>query len=113
MISVTIDSPNLDIGALLIDRITDQLFAGPDTMAINSCAAEASFMAHLWAGRRIMVDMLVDIGAENRWSIEWKPAGSLVIRSAQLAGSAASASPPKKLGLASPRQAEDPLILPG
>jgi len=66
-------------GAVLIDRITDELFAGPDTLAINSCAAEGSFMAYLWAGRRTMVDMLVDIGPENRLSIEWKPAGSLVI----------------------------------
>ena len=49
-------------GALLIDRITEELFAGPDIMAINSCAAEESFMAQLWAGRRAMVDMLVDIG---------------------------------------------------
>ena len=50
-------------GALLIDKITDELFAGPDVLAINSCAAEASFMAQLWAGRRTMVDMLVDVGA--------------------------------------------------
>ena len=49
-------------GALLIDRITEELFAGPDILAINSCAAEASFMAQLWAGRRAMVDMLVDVG---------------------------------------------------
>ena len=49
-------------GALLIDKITDELFAGPDIMEINSCAAEASFMGQLWAGRRAMVDMLLDIG---------------------------------------------------
>ena len=49
-------------GILLIDRITDELFAGPDIVAINSCAAEDSFMAQLWAGRRIMVDILVDVG---------------------------------------------------
>jgi hypothetical protein len=53
-------------GALLIDRITDELFAGPDIMAINSCAAEASFMAQLWAGRRTMVDMLVGLGPQSR-----------------------------------------------
>jgi CelD/BcsL family acetyltransferase involved in cellulose biosynthesis len=52
-------------GALLIDKITDELFAGPDVLAINSCAAEASFMAQLWAGRRTMVDMLVDVGARK------------------------------------------------
>lgn len=49
-------------GALLIDRVTEELFAGPDIFAINSCAAETSFMAQLWAGRRAMVDMLVDVG---------------------------------------------------
>jgi len=49
-------------GALLIDRITEELFAGPDILAINSCAAESSFMGQLWAGRRAMVDMLLDIG---------------------------------------------------
>jgi CelD/BcsL family acetyltransferase involved in cellulose biosynthesis len=48
-------------GTLLIDRITDELFAGPDILAINSCAAEESFMAQLWAGRRSMVDMLVHV----------------------------------------------------
>jgi CelD/BcsL family acetyltransferase involved in cellulose biosynthesis len=57
-------------GALLIDRITEELFAETDILAINSCAAEASFMAQLWAGRRTMVDMLVDVG----------PAISLVYR---------------------------------
>ena len=47
-------------GALLVDRITEELFAGPDIVAINSCAAEASFMGQLWAGRRAMVDMLLE-----------------------------------------------------
>jgi CelD/BcsL family acetyltransferase involved in cellulose biosynthesis len=49
-------------GTLLVDRITEELFAGPDIQAINSCAAEDSFMGQLWAGRRAMVDMLIDIG---------------------------------------------------
>jgi hypothetical protein len=49
-------------GTLLVDRITEELFAGPDIEAINSCAAEDSFMGQLWAGRRDMVDMLIDIG---------------------------------------------------
>ena len=30
-------------GALLVDRITDQLFAGSGVQALNSCAVEASF----------------------------------------------------------------------
>ena len=49
-------------GALLIDKITDELFSGSDVQAINSCAIESSFMGQLWAGRRAMVDMLLDIG---------------------------------------------------
>jgi CelD/BcsL family acetyltransferase involved in cellulose biosynthesis len=52
-------------GALLIDKITEELFAGSQIQAINSCAAEASFMAQLWAGRRTMVDMLVEVGPEK------------------------------------------------
>lgn len=49
-------------GTLLIDKMTEELFAGSGIRAINSCAAEASFMAQLWAGRRTMVDLLVDLG---------------------------------------------------
>ena len=49
-------------GALLIDRITDELFTASGIKAINSCAVESSFMGQLWAGRRSMVDMLIDIG---------------------------------------------------
>jgi hypothetical protein len=52
-------------GALLVDRITEQLLAGPGITAINSCAVEASFMGQLWSGRRAMADMLVDIGGEK------------------------------------------------
>jgi CelD/BcsL family acetyltransferase involved in cellulose biosynthesis len=49
-------------GALLIDRITDELFTASGIQAINSCAVESSFMGQLWVGRRSMVDMLIDIG---------------------------------------------------
>lgn len=49
-------------GALLVDKVTEQLLAGAGIEAINSCAAESSFMGQLWAGRRAMADMLVDIG---------------------------------------------------
>ena len=49
-------------GTLLVDRIAEQLLAGPDIQAINSCADENSFMGQLWTGRRNMVDMLFDIG---------------------------------------------------
>ena len=49
-------------GALLIDRVTEELFASSEIFAINSCSVEAGFMSHLWAGRRRMVDLLVNIG---------------------------------------------------
>jgi hypothetical protein len=94
-------------GALLIDKITDELFAGPDILAINSCAAEASFMAQLWAGRRNMVDMLVDIGPKKSLVYRMEATRQLGyqrLRSLRdrLRGWL-SAPPPKKLGMASPR----------
>jgi Acetyltransferase (GNAT) domain len=49
-------------GTLLVDKITEELLSAPDIQAINSCAAEASFMGQLWAGRRKMVYMLFDLG---------------------------------------------------
>lgn len=52
-------------GALLIDKVTVELFAVPGIDTIDSCSPEDSFMAQLWAGRRTMVDLLVDVG-ENR-----------------------------------------------
>jgi CelD/BcsL family acetyltransferase involved in cellulose biosynthesis len=49
-------------GALLIDRITDDLFSSAEIAAIDSCSYEGSFMAQLWAGRRKMADLLIDVG---------------------------------------------------
>ncbi len=49
-------------GMLLVDKITEQLFADPDIEAIDSCSYEDGFMAKLWTGRRKMVEMLVHIG---------------------------------------------------
>jgi CelD/BcsL family acetyltransferase involved in cellulose biosynthesis len=49
-------------GALLIDRITDDLFSSAGITAIDSCSYEGSFMAQLWAGRRKMADLLIDVG---------------------------------------------------
>jgi len=49
-------------GALLVDKITDELLASAEIHSVNSCAAESSFMGQLWAGRRAMADMLIDIG---------------------------------------------------
>jgi CelD/BcsL family acetyltransferase involved in cellulose biosynthesis len=49
-------------GALVIDKVTEELFATPGIDAIDSCSAEGSFMAQLWTGRRKMVDLLIDVG---------------------------------------------------
>jgi Acetyltransferase (GNAT) domain len=49
-------------GALLIDKITEEIFAAPGIDAIDSCSAEGSFMAQLWTARRKMVDLLIDVG---------------------------------------------------
>jgi CelD/BcsL family acetyltransferase involved in cellulose biosynthesis len=51
-------------GALLIDKISDGLFAsGIET--IESCSPAGSFMGQLWTGRRVTVDMLVDVGTRR------------------------------------------------
>jgi len=49
-------------GTLLVDKITEELLSSSHIQSIDSCAAEASFMGQLWAGRRKMVDMLFDLG---------------------------------------------------
>lgn len=94
-------------GALLIDRITDELFARSDITAINSCAAEASFMAQLWAGRQIMVDMLVDLGPVKSLGFRMEAGRQLgYLRLKSLRGwlrNQPSAAPSKRLGIASPR----------
>jgi CelD/BcsL family acetyltransferase involved in cellulose biosynthesis len=51
-------------GALLIDKVTDSLFAG-GIAQFESCATEDSFMAQLWTGRRMTVDLLADVGSER------------------------------------------------
>jgi len=51
-------------GALLIDKVSDALFAA-GTETIESCSPAGSFMEQLWTGRRATVDMLVDVGARK------------------------------------------------
>jgi len=50
-------------GALLVDRVTEQLFSTSPVEAIESCSPEGGFMTQLWDGRRTTVDLLVDVGA--------------------------------------------------
>jgi uncharacterized membrane protein len=52
-------------GALLVDKVTEQLFSTPAIGSIDSCAAEESFMGQVWAGRRKMVDVLINVGPER------------------------------------------------
>jgi CelD/BcsL family acetyltransferase involved in cellulose biosynthesis len=93
-------------GALLIDRITDVLLAGADIQAINSCAAEESFMAQLWAGRRSMVDMLLDLGPGKSLAYRMEACRQLAYQGLRNLRERfrhlPSTSAPKKLGMASP-----------
>jgi CelD/BcsL family acetyltransferase involved in cellulose biosynthesis len=52
-------------GALLVDKVTEQLFASGEVGAIESCSPEGGFMAQLWAGRRATVDMVLDVGSRK------------------------------------------------
>ncbi len=94
-------------GSLLIDKITDELFAGPDIVAINSCAAEASFMAQLWAGRRTMVDMLIDVGSGRSLGYRLEAGRQLGYQRLRnlrdRLRNRPSSPAPRKLGMASPR----------
>ncbi len=51
-------------GALLIDKMTDTLFAS-GIEKVESCSPAGGFMAQLWSGRRMTVDLLVDVGARR------------------------------------------------
>jgi len=51
-------------GALLVDKVSDALFASGVTQ-MESCATQESFMAQLWTGRRATVELLLDLGAER------------------------------------------------
>lgn len=50
-------------GMLLIDKLTEHLFSATPVEAIDSCSPEGSFMNQLWAGRRAMIDLVIDVGA--------------------------------------------------
>jgi CelD/BcsL family acetyltransferase involved in cellulose biosynthesis len=52
-------------GALLVDKVAEELFSTHRITAIESCSPEKSFMAQLWSGRRATVDLLVDVGARR------------------------------------------------
>jgi CelD/BcsL family acetyltransferase involved in cellulose biosynthesis len=52
-------------GALLVDKIAEELFSDGGIEAIESCSPEGGFMAQLWDGRRTTIDLLVDVGAKE------------------------------------------------
>src|SRR5262249_7480785 len=52
-------------GALLVDKMTEQLFADGAIEAIESCSPEGGFMNQIWDGRRTTIDMLADVSASK------------------------------------------------
>jgi CelD/BcsL family acetyltransferase involved in cellulose biosynthesis len=106
-------------GLLLVDKITEQLLTGPDIQAINSCAAEDSFMAQLWAGRRSMVDMLIDVGPSK--SLGYRMEAGRLLGYQLLKGlrqrlrhrrASTSASKPSPGALTEPGQKKSPVLRP-
>lgn len=49
-------------GTLLVDKLTEQLFAAHGIEAIESCSPQGGFMKQMWDGRRATVDLLADLG---------------------------------------------------
>jgi CelD/BcsL family acetyltransferase involved in cellulose biosynthesis len=93
-------------GALLVDKVTDELFSAHNITAIESCSPEKGFMAQLWSGRRATVDLLVDVGA--RRSLNFALAAAAERGTAQLKDwrdrlRAVSWLKPKKTGFAASR----------
>jgi CelD/BcsL family acetyltransferase involved in cellulose biosynthesis len=93
-------------GALLVDKVTEDLFSARGITAIESCSPEKGFMAQLWSGRRATVDLLVDVGA--RRSLNFALAAARERGYAQLKDwrdrlRAISWLKPKKTGLAASR----------
>lgn len=52
-------------GALLVDKVTEQLLEAGGIDVIDSCSAADGFMAQLWTGRRAMVDALFDVRSRS------------------------------------------------
>jgi CelD/BcsL family acetyltransferase involved in cellulose biosynthesis len=93
-------------GALLVDKVTEELFAANQVESIESCSPEGSFMAQLWSGRRTTVDLLIDVGA--RRSLNFALAalaerGYAQLRELRNRLRATTWLRPKKPGLAAPR----------
>ncbi|MCC7346363.1 MAG: GNAT family N-acetyltransferase [Variibacter sp.] len=94
-------------GMLLIDKLTEQLFAGDVVQEIESCSPNGSFMEQLWNGRRNTVDMLVDVGARKSLTFRTAALGAQGYAALKDLRNRLRAHPwiaaPKKKSLATPR----------
>lgn len=94
-------------GALLVDKIGEELFATGGIDAIESCSPEGGFMAQMWDGRRTTIDLLIDVGAKQ--SLNFKMAAVsersyAILRNLRNRLRAAPWSPlPRRRGLATSR----------
>lgn len=52
-------------GTLLVDKVTEQLFAADGIEAIESCSPDGGFLNQMWDGRRATVDLLANLGPRN------------------------------------------------
>jgi len=52
-------------GALLVDKVTQEMLAREGIAAVESCSPEGGFMARMWTGRRTSIDLLADVGARQ------------------------------------------------
>lgn len=52
-------------GALLVDKLTEELLALDRIESIESCSPEGGFMGRMWNGRRATVDLVADLGKES------------------------------------------------
>lgn len=49
-------------GALLSDSVTETMLANEGIAEIDSCSPEPGYLERLWTGRRLTVDLLIDVG---------------------------------------------------
>ena len=52
-------------GALLVDKIVDELFTTGGIDAFESCSPEGGFMNQIWDGRRTTIDLLANVGTKE------------------------------------------------
>jgi hypothetical protein len=75
-------------GAVLVDKVTEQLFATDGIQSIESCSPEGGFMNQMWNGRRATVDLVADLDTDR--SLEFSAMAMGARGYAQLRGLRAS-----------------------